>query len=147
MDLTAEAEQHLADDYTAWLTTVTDSGVPAPNPVWFVKEGDQIIVFTHRDSRKVHNIERRSTVSFHFNPNQLGRRTVMITGEVDIVHDEAPSTVSGYLDKYRWSIIEELGMTVDDFDRKFTTRLRIRPTQVRRPPDGRSPDAVPPPLT
>lgn len=145
MDLTPEAERHLADDYIAWLTTVTDRGVPAPNPVWFVKEGDHIVVFTHRGSRKVHNIKRRSMVSFHFNPDPMGRNTVMITGEVDITHDEAPSMVSGYLDKYRPSITGELGMTVDDFNRTFTTRLRIRPTQVRRAPDGRS--AVRPSLT
>jgi PPOX class probable F420-dependent enzyme len=143
MDLTPEAEQHLADAYTAWLTTVTDRGVPAPNPVWFVKEGDHIVVFTHRGSRKVHNITRQPTVSFHFNSNRMGRNTVMITGEVDITHDQAPSTVPGYLDKYRSSITDELGMTVDDFNRTFTTRLRIRPTQIRRAPDGRS--AVRPP--
>lgn len=145
MDITPEVERHLVNDYTAWLTTVTDKGVPAPNPVWFVREDDHIVIFTHRHSRKVHNIEQQSTVSFHFNSDQMGRNTVMITGEVDIAHDEAPSTVPGYLDKYRSSITEELGMTVDDFNQTFTTRLRIRPTQIRRAPDGRA--AVRPSLT
>lgn len=138
MDLTPEAERHLADDHTAWLTSVTDRGVPAPNPVWFIKEDDHIVVFTHRDSRKVQNIERHPTVSFHFNSDRMGRNTVMLTGEVDVAYDEAPSAVPGYLDKYQSSIVGELGMSVEDFDRTFTTRLRIRPTQVRRAPDGRS---------
>ena len=87
IDLTPEAERHLTDSYTAWLTTVTDRGIPAPNPVWFVKEGDYIVVLTHHDSRKVRNIQRQATVCFHFNSDQMGRNTVMITGEV-----ESPAT-------------------------------------------------------
>ena len=145
MDLTPEVEQRLAEDYTAWLTTVTDKGLPAPNPVWFVKdESDQITVFTHRNSRKVHNIEQRPTVCFHFNPNRLGRKSLIIVGDVNITHDEAPSTVPGYLEKYWWSINEEMGMAVDDFNRKLTTRLRIQPTHVRHLPEGLAPDGVPP---
>jgi PPOX class probable F420-dependent enzyme len=138
MNLTPEVERHLSDDYSAWLTTVTEKGVPAPNPVWFVQEGDHIVVFTHPGSRKVRNIERQPQVSFHFNSDRMGRNTVMMTGEADIAYDEAPSAAPGYLDKYRASIIGELDMTVDDFNRTFTTRLRIRPSQVWRAPDGRS---------
>jgi PPOX class probable F420-dependent enzyme len=137
MDLTPEIGRHLADHYSAWLTTVTDKGLPAPNPVWFVEEDDHIVVFTHPGSRKVHNIERRSKVSFHFNSDRMGRNTVMMAGEVDIAHGEAPSAVPGYLDKYRASIVGELDMTVEDFNRTFTTRLRIRPLHVWRSPDGR----------
>ena len=36
-----------------WLTTVTDAGAPAPFPVWFVVDGDDIVVFSEPSTRRV----------------------------------------------------------------------------------------------
>jgi hypothetical protein len=58
------------------LTTITDRGVPAPNPVWFVPDGDDLVVFSSPHARKVRNIEQRPTVTVHFNsdPERWRRR-------------------------------------------------------------------------
>ncbi|WP_354577950.1 pyridoxamine 5'-phosphate oxidase family protein [Rhodococcus sp. PvR044] len=65
-----EARRHIAEDHIAWLTTVTDSGAPAPNPVWFVPDGDDLVVFSAPGSRKVHNIAERPTVTLNFNSDR-----------------------------------------------------------------------------
>ena len=56
MELPPEAAHRVANDHVAWLTSVTDAGAPAPNPVWIVSDGGDVLVFSAPGSRKVHNI-------------------------------------------------------------------------------------------
>lgn len=130
MNLPPEAQRRIDEDHVGWLTTVTDSGAPAPNPVWFVADGDDLVVFTDPHTWKVHNIEQRPTVSVHFNSDPVGGDVVVITGEVAMDHGQAPSAIPAYLDKYREGI-KALGITVEELDRTYNTRLRIRPKRVR----------------
>jgi hypothetical protein len=46
MDMPTEAQRRIAQDKVAWLTTITNRGAPAPNPVWFVPDGDDLVVFS-----------------------------------------------------------------------------------------------------
>lgn len=130
MNLPPEAQRRVDEDHVVWLTTVTDSGAPAPNPVWFVADGDDLVVFTDPHTRKVHNIEQRPTVSVHFNSDPEGGDVVVITGEATMDHGQPPSAIPAYIDKYRDGI-KALGLTVEELDRTFNTRLRIRPKRVR----------------
>ncbi|MGH3481457.1 MAG: TIGR03667 family PPOX class F420-dependent oxidoreductase [Nocardioidaceae bacterium] len=130
MNLPPQAQRRVEEDHVVWLTTVADSGAPAPNPVWFVADGDDLVVFTDPHTRKVHNIEQRSTVSVHFNSDFSGGDVVVITADVDMDHGQAPSANPAYLDKYREGI-KALGLTVEELDRTFNTRLRLRPKRVR----------------
>jgi PPOX class probable F420-dependent enzyme len=59
MDMPTEAQRRITQDNVAWLTTITDRGAPAPNPVWFVPDGDDLVVFSNPQARKVRNIEQR----------------------------------------------------------------------------------------
>lgn len=131
MDLPPEARRRIADEHVAWLTTVTDRGAPAPNPVWFVPDGDVLVVFAETGSRKVHNIEQRPLVTLHFNSDPGGGDVVVITGKAEIAYERPPSESSRYLEKYESDITGPLKTTVDEIDRTYNTRLRIRPTRVR----------------
>jgi PPOX class probable F420-dependent enzyme len=131
MQLPPEAQSRITRDHVVWLTTVTDRGAPAPNPVWFVPDGDDLVVFSAPDAHKVHNIEQRPVVSLHFNSDAEGGDVVVITGEATVTYDRKPSEVRAYLDKYEASITGPLATTVDEIDRVYNTELRIRPTRVR----------------
>jgi PPOX class probable F420-dependent enzyme len=104
MDMPYEAQRRISQDKVAWLTTITDRGVPAPNPVWFVPDGDDLVVFSSPHARKVRNIEQRPTVTVHFNSDPDGGDVVVITGDAAIAHDQRPSALGPYLDKYETSI-------------------------------------------
>jgi PPOX class probable F420-dependent enzyme len=130
MKLPRDAQRHLATDHVAWLTTVTAKEVPAPVPVWFVVEDDAIIVFTPPASRKVANIEARPTVTLHFNSDIDGLDIVVLTAQAIVEHDTLPSAHPHYIDKYRRAIAG-LGMTVEEFDRTFTTCIRLLVRRVR----------------
>ena len=131
VEIPPEAARRIADDHVVWLTTVTDGGVPAPNPVWFVPDGDDLVVYTAPGSRKVHNIEQRAKVAVHFNSDRQGGDVVVITGVASLAHGRAPSRFPGYLDKYLADIEGPLATTVEDIDRTYDTEVRIRPTGVR----------------
>ena len=131
VELPPEARRRIAADHVVWLTTVTDRGVPAPNPVWFVPDGDDLLVFSDPRSRKVHNIERRPTVTLHFNSDPRGGDVVVFVGEAEVTHGRPPSRAPGYLEKYEADIVGPLHTTVEEIDRTYNTRLQIRPTKVR----------------
>jgi PPOX class probable F420-dependent enzyme len=134
MDMPAEAQRRIAQDQVAWLTTVTDRGAPAPNPVWFVADRGDLVVFSAPTARKVHNIEQRPMVTLHFNSDPHGGDVVIVTGEATVTPGQKPSGLQAYLDKYESSITGELGMTVDEIDHGYSTEIRIRPTRVRLTP-------------
>jgi PPOX class probable F420-dependent enzyme len=131
MNLPPEAARRTETDQVAWLTTVADSGAPAPNPVWFVVDRGALVVFSQRETRKVHNLEARPKVALHFNSDVGGGDVVVINGDAELTHDQKPSEVAPYLAKYESTITGALGMTVDEYDRTYSTRIRIEPTRVR----------------
>jgi PPOX class probable F420-dependent enzyme len=130
-DIPEGARRRIREDRVVWLTTVTDSGAPAPNPVWFVPDGDDIVIFTMPGSRKVHNIGQRPVVTLNFNSDPQGDDIVVIVGRAEITHDRPPSQFPGYLSKYEADIIGPLNTTVQDVDATYNTQLRVRVTRVR----------------
>lgn len=131
MEIPEEARRRIADDRVVWLTTVTGRGAPSPNPVWFVPDGDDLVVFSAPDSHKVHNIAERPLVTVHFNSDRDGGDVVVITGEAELTHGQPPSEFRGYLDKYRADIEGPLQMTVEAIDQTYDTKVRVRPLRVR----------------
>ncbi len=135
MELPEEARRRVETDEIAWLTTVTDRGSPAPNPVWFVPEGDVIVVFAKPDSVKVRNIAQRPLVCVHFNStDDLGEDVVIVNGTAELDSAVAMSTQPGYLAKYEALITGPLETTVEEIEAAYSTRIRITPTRVRLTP-------------
>jgi PPOX class probable F420-dependent enzyme len=130
MELPEGARKRLEADEVVWLTTVTDGGAPAPYPVWFVVDGDDIVVFSEPRARRVHNIGERPTVSLHFNSDPHGGDVWVLTGRASTTPQVAPSAAPGYLDKYRTSIERDLQTTVEAIDATYDTEIRIRPERV-----------------
>ncbi len=131
MEIPKEAQRRITEDRVIWLTTVTDRGVPAPNPVWFVPDGDDLVVYTTPTSRRIHNLTRRPVASVHFNSDEHGGDVVVITGDVEMTHGQPPSAFPGYLAKYEDDILGPLATTVEAIDETYNTQLRIHPRKIR----------------
>lgn len=124
------ARARLAADQVVWLTTITDDGAPAPYPVWFVPDGDDIVVFSQPSARRVHNIAQRPQVSLNFNSDPHGGDVWVLTGTARTTPGVRPSGAPGYVDKYGASIEQELQTTVEEIDATYDTEIRITPTKV-----------------
>jgi PPOX class probable F420-dependent enzyme len=131
MDLPELARERIETDEIAWLTTVTDRGAPAPNPVWFIPDGDDLLVFAQPGSVKSRNIAARPRVTLHFETHDpAGSDVVVIHGSATLEHAAKGSAQPGYLAKYE-ALMAQIEFTVDDLDNDYNTCIRITPRRVR----------------
>jgi PPOX class probable F420-dependent enzyme len=123
--LTTSAQRKLANDRVVWLTTIRPDGSPASRPVWFVWRAPELLVYSEPHTHKVRHLTRDPRANVHFNSDRKGGTIVVLDVEAAIEHDApSPSGCPGYLAKYAdW--IDRLGVTVDAYDRQFSTLLRL----------------------
>lgn len=131
MEIPDDARRHLTDDHVVWLTTVSDTGAPSPYPVWFVSDGDDVVVYTKPSARRVANLAARPQVSLNFNCDLHGGDVWIITGTATVRHGIKPSGTAAYVAKYGRAVVEELQTTVDAIDAEYDTEIRITPIAVR----------------
>jgi PPOX class probable F420-dependent enzyme len=129
----AKAAQRLSQQGILWLVTVRKDGTPQPSPVWFLWDGETILIYSQPNTQKLRNIARSARVSLHLNSDQWGNDVTVLTGEARI--DEAAllvREVPAFVKKY----VEELNSakSMDDFDRimdGYTVAIRVNPTGLR----------------
>jgi PPOX class probable F420-dependent enzyme len=130
-DFGARATRHLEDDRIVWLATAGPDGTPQPSPVWFLWDGDTVLIYSQPSTPKLRNIAQRPRVSLHFNCTASGGDVVILTGDAS-VDTGAPPVIAnaGYRDKYADGI-RAIGMTPETFGQAYSVPIRIRPTSLR----------------
>lgn len=128
-----KAMRHLKQEYFVWLTTVDSNGVPQPRPVWFVLEGDTLLIYSQPGAFKLKHILNNSNISLHFNtPDPKGEEDVIVftaSAKVDTKAEPANKN-SIYMRKYRTGI-KGLGSTPQQFAEAYSTAIRIKLTSLR----------------
>jgi PPOX class probable F420-dependent enzyme len=121
----------LTDEKTLWLTTVDAEGRPQPNPVWFVWDGETVLVYSYRRARRNRNLAGNASVAIHFNTDRWGEEVIILSGRAEIAGKEPPVTeCPAYLEKYG-ARIPSLGMDVATYAERYSVPIRIRPVRVR----------------
>jgi PPOX class probable F420-dependent enzyme len=125
-ELTEQVQRRLVTDEVAWLTTVTPGGKPAPRPVWFVWDGEAIVIYSMNGAARLRYIEHNPQVTVHFN-SVSGGDIVVISGTAQRLPDApSPSQFPGLLEKYG-SRIQRMGETPEWYDNNYGVALRITP--------------------
>ena len=133
-ELTEQIEKHLVNDQIVWLTTVTPSGRPTPRPVWFVWDGEVVVIYSLPDGVKFRHIAANDQVSLHFNCTPGGGDVVVLSGRAEVPEDPPlPSQVPGLLYKYLESI-EAMGYTQEWYD-TYNRAIRVIPDRAWTIPD------------
>jgi len=83
-DLGDRLRRHLEQDRVAWLTSVGADGTPQPNPVWFIVEGEEILVWNAARAHRLNHIRSRPRVALNFNSTRTGGDILIITGEAHL---------------------------------------------------------------
>jgi PPOX class probable F420-dependent enzyme len=136
IDLTTEfgraVSRHLDHQYIIWLTTIDRTLTPQPRPVWFLWDGESILIFSKPDAYKVRHVRNHPNVSLHFNTDETGDRHVIILTGKAIVDPDAPPAyeIPSYMNKYESGILG-LDMTPTSFSAEYSTAIRITPMDVR----------------
>lgn len=123
--------QRLEEETVIWLTTVDASGTPQPRPVWFVWEGETILIYSQPNTAKLKHIERNPQVALHFDSNGQGGNIVVFTGTARTANKApAANANTDYVDKYRIGM-ERLDMVAETFANDYSVAIRVDVEQVR----------------
>ena len=121
----------LRDERIVWLTTVGDDGVPQPNPVWFLWDGDSLLVYNRADANRVRHIRSRPRVALNFDGNGQGGDIVVLTGHAELSEGEPGChEVPEYVAKYGERMTAIAG-SPEGFSRAYPVPMRIRPLKTR----------------
>ena len=123
--------RRLQDDRMTWLTTVDSNGTPQPRPVWFLWTGQDFIVYSQPDTRKLDHIHENPQVALHLDGDGQGGDIIVLTGEARVDTSIPPANqVSKYVAKYAWGF-ERIGMTAQAFAQNYSVPIRVTPHKLR----------------
>jgi len=121
----------LDQDLIGFVTAVDDSGQPQTAPVWFIRDGEDIVVYNRPDTPRLDSIAANPKVSFSLRGDRRARGAAVMEGTAVVEPDLGPAKeFPGYVDKYGREI-ERLGWTADTFSSDYSTAVRITVTRVR----------------
>jgi PPOX class probable F420-dependent enzyme len=78
------AERRLREERIIWLVTVRRNGMPQPLPVWFLWEGDTVLIFTRPGTQKLANLEHNPKAALHLDGDGRGGDIIVLEGEAQI---------------------------------------------------------------
>lgn len=130
-DFGSRVARRLREDKIIWLTTVDAHGAPQPNPVWFVWDGETLLIYSQPTSHRLRHLALNPIVSLNFDGDEWGDDIVVIAGEARVDPSAPPATaIPAYLAKYREGI-KQIEMTPESFDQSYSVAIRVTPTKVR----------------
>ena len=135
LDLTTEfgarADRRLRTDEIGWFTTVRADGTPVPVPVWFVWDGETILLYSQPRAGKVRNIAANPRVSLHLDTDAHGDDMVVVTGTAHVEESAAPMhEVPPYAEKYRARIDAAFGGRFAEVAADYSVPIRIVPDRI-----------------
>ena len=126
----ARVEKRLLEEQVIWLTTVSPSGMPQPNPVWFYWDGDTVLIYSQPDAYKVKNITINPKVSLNFEgATEQDGDVIVLTGEA-LMEENVSKIDPAYVEKYHQAIID-LEETSEEQIASYSVAIRVRIEKVR----------------
>ena len=126
-----DIQERLDGELVAWMTTVDAAGQPQTSPVWFLIEGDVIVIYSLEGTPRTRNIRANARVCLNLNSTPSGGEVVIIEGRAEIVPEGRPaSDDERYVEKYVGPM-EDLGMTPGSFAADYPVRIHVQPTRLR----------------
>jgi PPOX class probable F420-dependent enzyme len=120
-----EVAASLDEDLVGWLTTVTESGQPQSSVVWFLRDGDDLLVYSKPDATKMLNISVNQKVAFNLRTDEMGDSMTTFEGTATVVDSPTPPHQHpAYFAKYQ-DQIKRLGWTPEQFSDDYSALIQI----------------------
>ena len=128
MPLAADLLQRLQEEQIIWFTTVSPRNVPTPNPVWFLWDGECIVVYSQPESFRVRNIQKNPQVALTLQGvDGLGNHVCIINGEAEVRRGNRIIPPE-YWKKYG-RLLQD--MSPDEMTASYSVEIRVRPRRIR----------------
>lgn len=130
MDFSAPVQRRLETETLIWMTTVRSDGTPQSSLVWFLWDGERLLIYSRQSSR-IRNVADNPNVALNFNSNAQGGAVVTITGIAVVDESQPPVTENeNYLEKYG-SDITRIGHTPSSFADAYPIPMIVTLATVR----------------
>ena len=114
-----------------WLTTVDAAGTPQPTPVWFLWDGQSVLVYSKPGQAKLRNVAANPRVSLSFNSDVHGNDVVVLLGSAAVDPGAPPADASpAYVAKYGPDIAS-IDLTPASFSAEYAVAVRVVPDRLR----------------
>jgi len=126
-ELAADLHQELV----GWLTTVSPTGRPQSSVVWFLRDADDLLVYSQAAARKLGNLGANPKVAFNLRGDPTGDRIASFEATATIDRSPTPAhEVPSYLAKYEGEIVR-LGWTPPVFASEYPVLIRLHIDRIR----------------
>jgi PPOX class probable F420-dependent enzyme len=130
IEVPPEVAERLASEQVIWLTTTRTDGMPLPNPVWFLWNGQQFLVFTEPSSVKMKNMARNERVALNLNTDFNGGSVAIFQAEANLHSAPADEAeLDAYLSKYEEGM-RRLGLSSELLVTNYQL-IRLTPIKFR----------------
>lgn len=129
--LSDAARARLESEIVIWFTSVRGDGQPQTSVVWFLFDGDEILVYSKAGTIRNTNVANHPRVALNLDGNGRGGAVVTMEGTARIdEHAPAPKDNAAYLEKYG-KLIESYRWTPESFGRDYPVPIRVAIDRVR----------------
>ena len=112
------------------MTTVRKDGQPQTSVVWYLLDGDELLIYS-KESIRPTNVSSHPRVALNLNSDEWGSSIVSIEGKAQIDGDAVPANVNEpFLERYRGRI-DQYGWTPESFARDYPVAIRVFVDKVR----------------
>jgi PPOX class probable F420-dependent enzyme len=122
-------EQRLRTDHITWLITVRPDGRPHAVAVWFLWDGDTVLIFSHPNNQKIRNLQSNPNIVLALDDTHQGSDPITIEGTATLLATgDAVTNHTAYIEKYVEGI-KQIGLTPEKMAAQYSQAIRIRPTR------------------
>ncbi len=126
----AHIDERLRTNTIIWLNTVRPDGRPHAVAVWFLWDGESILIFSKPANQKIRNIQHNANVLLALDNTYGGSDPITIEGTAALLPaGELELTIPAYVEKYGKGI-EGISMTPESMAVAYSQTIRITPTRV-----------------
>jgi PPOX class probable F420-dependent enzyme len=125
----ARTAERLRAEEILWLASVRPDGRPHLVPVWFLWEGETILIFSKPENQKVRNLRRNPAVSVSLDNTKQGDDVIVLEGVAAMIDGhEVTTALPAYASKYA-TLLMELGWTAETMAKEYSQAIRITITR------------------
>ncbi len=126
----ARIDQRLHDNIIVWLTTVRPDGRPHSVAVWFLWDGESILIFSKPNQQKLHNIEHNPNVVLAIDNTNEGDDPIVLEGQATLLtNSDVDTTLAAYAAKYGEKM-KEINFTPEGMAKAYSQSMSIVLTHV-----------------
>jgi PPOX class probable F420-dependent enzyme len=125
----AHTAERLRSVEILWLASVRPDGRPHLVPVWFLWEGETILLFSKPENQKGRNLRQNPAVTVALDATDQGDDVTVLEGTAVILDNpDITTALPAYASKYA-ALLADMGSTAETMAKEYSQAIRITITR------------------